>query len=376
MEALAILISLYLLIYIYFIVCLVFAYGKVAYFLPEKKTPLNRFSVVIPFRNEEKYLPALLSSFAQLNYPANLLEFIFIDDASTDSSATIVNKWRLSHPEFQTTMIDNVRLSASPKKDAIVRSLTIALHPWILTTDADCIVPKEWLTCYNAFIEEKNVEMICGPVKYSRALSFLSFFQQTDILALQGATIGAFGLKKAFMCNAANMAFCKKLFDDLGGFEGGKDYASGDDVLLLQKAYKECPEKVGYLKSAAAVVISVPPKTWWALLMQRIRWASKAKYYISSFGESLSLAVFFANLTLLLGCILTICGCFPWQITSTWLLLKFLADYSLALRANVLLQQRVFFFPILTALVYPIFSTLVGLFALYGKYSWKGRHLR
>jgi hypothetical protein len=236
-------------------------------------------------------------------------------------------------------------------------------------------VPKAWLTFYNAFIEEKNVQMICGPVKYSSSISFLSLFQQTDILALQGATIGGFGLQRAFMCNAANMAFNKQFFNNLGGYEGVSDFASGDDVLLLQKAYKVQPERVGYLKAKEAVVVSVPPKTWWALLMQRTRWASKAKFYISSFGESLSLAVFFGNFMLLLGLILSAFNFIPLPITAIWLTLKFVADYSLALRANTLLQQRVFFFPVLTAILYPLFCTLVGLFALYGRYNWKGRQL-
>jgi hypothetical protein len=63
------------------------------------------------------------------------------------------------------------------------------------------------------------------------------------LTALQGATIGSFGLGLGFMCNGANFAYKKSLFESLGGFAGNKNIASGDDVFLLQKAVTEFPQK-------------------------------------------------------------------------------------------------------------------------------------
>jgi hypothetical protein len=54
-------------------------------------------------------------------------------------------------------------------------------------------------------------------------------------LSLQGATIGSFGIGKGFMCNGANLAYKKSLFQELNGFQGNDTIASGDDVFLLQK---------------------------------------------------------------------------------------------------------------------------------------------
>jgi hypothetical protein len=55
------------------------------------------------------------------------------------------------------------------------------------------------------------------------------------LLSLQGATIGSFGIGKGFMCNGANLAYKKSLFQELNGFQGNDTIASGDDVFLLQK---------------------------------------------------------------------------------------------------------------------------------------------
>ncbi|MFZ9848246.1 MAG: glycosyltransferase, partial [Flavobacteriales bacterium] len=43
-------------------------------------------SIVVPFRNEEKNLPACIASLKKLDYPRDLYEIIFVNDHSTDAS--------------------------------------------------------------------------------------------------------------------------------------------------------------------------------------------------------------------------------------------------------------------------------------------------
>ena len=57
-------------------------------------TPL--VSVLVPFYNSERYLPGALVQLAALDYPR--LEFVFVDDGSTDSSASLVSEWALGRP--------------------------------------------------------------------------------------------------------------------------------------------------------------------------------------------------------------------------------------------------------------------------------------
>jgi cellulose synthase/poly-beta-1,6-N-acetylglucosamine synthase-like glycosyltransferase len=104
---------------------------------------------------------------------------------------------------------------------------------WIITTDADCVVPKNWLSTLDNYIQSSNVNMIAG-VTYDCKNSFTSF-PTADLVSLQGATIGSFGIGKGFMCNGANLAYKKSLFQELNGFQGNDTIASGDDVFLLQK---------------------------------------------------------------------------------------------------------------------------------------------
>jgi cellulose synthase/poly-beta-1,6-N-acetylglucosamine synthase-like glycosyltransferase len=65
-----------LLLYSAFIVQLLFGFNKLKYFEKTEKPPQTSFSIIVPFRNEEKNLPKLLKSIANLNYPVEKFEII------------------------------------------------------------------------------------------------------------------------------------------------------------------------------------------------------------------------------------------------------------------------------------------------------------
>ena len=80
----------------------------------------TQFSIVIPFRNEEKNLSTLLNSLQQLTYPTSQFEVILVNDASEDKSEELIKKHLIKNPSLDNfRIIKNVRTTASPKKDAI-----------------------------------------------------------------------------------------------------------------------------------------------------------------------------------------------------------------------------------------------------------------
>lgn len=358
-------------IYSVFIIGLAYGFRKVAVFKSNSSEPKSIFSIIVPFRNEAQHLPQLLYSFSQMNYPRSKFEVIFVNDGSTDDSvSTIQNFQALS---FDYRIIDSVRKSASPKKDAIVTAINLLENEWVITTDADCFVSPDWLKTIDSYIQNNNPVMIAGAVSFSADESFLQQFQQLDMISLQGTTIGSFGLQKAFMCNGANLAYKKDLFFELGGFEGNDDLASGDDVFVLQKAVAKYPEKVHYLKSESNIVLTEPLDSWKAVFHQRVRWASKTASYQNAFGKILALIVFGGNLAIVVGLLLTLLGLFSFW---SWYLLfavKIFADFLLLNPTGKFLKPEQVRFFLISNLFYPFFSTTVALYSLFGKYEWKGR---
>jgi cellulose synthase/poly-beta-1,6-N-acetylglucosamine synthase-like glycosyltransferase len=268
---------------------------------------------------------------------------------------------------------DLLRLSNSPKKDAISRAVPILKHEWIITTDADCTVNKNWLLTLDNFIQKNNPEMVVAAVVYKTKNNWFHHFQQLDLLSLQGTTIGSFGIGKPFMCNGANFAYTKKFFNELGGFWGINNTASGDDVMLLQKALITNSDKVHYLKNTETIVKTKPENNLFKLFMQRVRWASKTTSYKNTYAKLLAVVVLFMNLSLVASFGLWIDGKFGIWNLSIVFLIKYLVDYILLYKSNQYLRKGKFLLPLASSLVYPTFSSLVGIYSLFGNFTWKGR---
>jgi glycosyltransferase involved in cell wall biosynthesis len=361
-----IILSAILIVYLFAIGILIYGFTKVNTIDYIGLKPKTKFSIIVPFRNEAENLPVLLDSLSKLNYPMELFEVILVDDESEE-------EFKVQRLKYNVSVIKNVRVSNSPKKDAIVSAMQIVNTDWIITTDADCVVNTNWLLTLDNYIQLHDVSMIAGAVTYNCKNSFLHHFQQLDLASLQGATIGSFGLKKGFMCNGANFAYTKSLFQALNGFNGNDKIASGDDVFLLQKAVAQFPEKVHYVKSENNIVATKPLNEWKSLFYQRVRWASKTTSYQSRFGKGLGVLVFMGNLSLILGFILSVLGLFSIFYIFLLFVLKVAIDTVLIYKSQLFLTKTKIRYLIPSSLLYPFFSVSVALYSLFGKYEWKGR---
>ncbi|HLP63587.1 glycosyltransferase family 2 protein [Flavobacterium sp.] len=365
--------SIILIIYVVLIAQLILGFGKVKTFEKTNSSPKTSFSIIVPFRNEEKNLRKLLRSISDLNYPKELFELIMVDDFSKDQSERVYINWRMENGKIETTLLENLRLSNSPKKDALSRAIPIIKKDWVITTDADCVVNENWLLTLDQFIQQTKAEMVVGAVVYKTKNNWFHHFQQLDLLSLQGTTIGSFGIGKPFMCNGANFAYTKKFFHELGGFGGINQQASGDDVMLLQKAVLKKPEAIHYLKHDDSIVKTKPENDLFKLFMQRVRWASKATSYSSSYAKILAVGVLLMNLSLVIGCGLMIVDRLNWNCFLGVFLVKYLVDYTLLSQANGYLRKGKFLLPLASSIVYPVFSSVVGVYSLFGSFTWKGR---
>lgn len=353
-------------IYIISIGGLIYGFFKVQQYQKKGLNPQTRFTIIVPFRNEAENLPNLLNSFSNLNYPSELFEVILVDDNSSD-------KFQILNFKFKVLVVDNIRVSNSPKKDAITTAMQHVKTDWVITTDADCVVAENWLLTFDNYIQQNNVSMLSGAVTYKGEHSFLHHFQQLDLMSLQGATIGSFGVHRAFMCNGANFAYTKSLFTRLNGFEGNDKIASGDDVFLLQKAVSLFPDEVHYLKAEEAIVSTKPAETWKMLFYQRVRWASKTGSYQSNFGKILGLIVFFGNLSFVISFFFSVFAVWSYPFFVLFAFSKFIIDFVLLYKTNQFLTKERIKSLLLSSLLYPFFSSAVALYSLFGSYEWKDR---
>jgi len=164
-------------------------------------------SVVVPVYNEERSLPACLDSLRgqKCSFP---FEIIVVDNASTDHSADIARQ-------------AGVRLVSEPRKGvglARRAGFAAAQANIVASTDADCIVPVDWLArIQQAFLEQPSLIAIGGYALYHDAPPYLHFLarisNRLDLIHLVGK------VARWQPLSTQNLAVRKGAYEQAGGFD-------------------------------------------------------------------------------------------------------------------------------------------------------------
>jgi len=226
--------------------------------------------------NEEKTIEKCLRGILAQRYPASLFEIIVVDDRSTDATVSIIQKINSSQIKlFELTDYPGSIHQKAFKKSGIELGVNNAGNDWIIVTDADCTHHPDWLKTIAYAKELSKADFITGPIEKKGAENFLDKMQEMENLAFMVLT--AAGIRSGLhdIANGANMSFSKKIYLEIKGFEGNYEYASGDDMFLIEKMRKHENARIGFLKSPTAMVRTSTKKSWNALIQQRLRWARK-----------------------------------------------------------------------------------------------------
>jgi cellulose synthase/poly-beta-1,6-N-acetylglucosamine synthase-like glycosyltransferase len=364
--------------YAFFFVLYIKHWKSLLYFKnTEGYAPRTSISILIPARNEAENILPCLTSILNNNYPEHLFEIIVIDDHSDDETPQYVRA--LGHPNVRLIELKNyVKLGENQpfKKRAIEAAIGESKGDLIMTTDGDCLVPERWLWLFAEFYETKNKRFIAAPVNFYDEQSFFERFQSLDYVGMMGITGAGVQGKFMNMCNGANLAYEKKLFNDVKGFQGIDHVSSGDDMLLMQKVARMYPDALGFLKNEQATVVTKAKPNIAEFFGQRLRWASKSSSYTEGFTVFQLIAVFLfcANIasSLLLGVLLDnrfLVLAFVSFLTKMSFDFIFLKITTLFFNRRDLLKD---FFS--AQLLHVIYIITVGLWSnVKKKYLWKGR---
>ena len=364
-----------LIVLVYAVVMLYYAYQFQTYETYKLK-PLKskiQFSIIIPFRNEAKNLPHLIKSLSELNYPKDLFKIYLVDDFSEDDSKATSLRYIDKYQLKNIRVLNSRNLATSPKKSAVLTALEFIKTGYVITTDADCLLPENWLLHYDQHIQKYQSSLIAGAVSIGTEKRFWTKFQVLDLMSLQVIGLGSFKTKNPLMCNAANLAYELKTLKRLEAFNQHQQHISGDDIFNLE-VFQQAGEKITALVHPEAVVWTKAESDFVSLTHQRMRWASKAKHYKNKTLIAIGLLVFSTNLLLVLSLVLVLLfEDYQNYFWSFWLI-KLTADYV------VLNIGKQFFKPgicirdyLLILLAYPFVSVYFAVSSLAGNFRWKNR---
>jgi succinoglycan biosynthesis protein ExoA len=116
-------------------------------------------SVVLPVRNEGRFIGSVLQELAEQDFPRGDYEVIVVDGESTDDTVTIASKYRDRFERFQ--IIENPKRLSAAARNLGFRAAT---GEFILYVDGHCRIPSKRLLADMAAIFRKNdVDVLCRP---------------------------------------------------------------------------------------------------------------------------------------------------------------------------------------------------------------------
>jgi len=356
-------------------------------FGPPKSFP--KISIIIPARNEELSLPGCLQSIVNQEYPPDCFEILVIDDHSEDRTVEIAGSFDKTLVLSLSNYTDNTTISF--KKKAINIGIGKAKGDIIFSTDADCLMEKNWLKSIStAFTNNPDTKIIAGPVCLNPVKGngiftrMFSAFQQIDFLMYQGITGGGIANGMHHLCNGANLAYKKEAFKAINGFSGNEDRPSGDDIFLMQKMVTRYPGSALYLMNQAAIVHTEPAQNIGSFFQQRIRWAGKSAGYSEKSILPIMFFVLLVNLEIILTVVVWIfnpkanfSGFLVIYQLLALLLIKILAESLLFLPVSRFFKQPKFWYWLPFLQPFHIAYTVSTAFlSLWGSYNWKGRRFK
>ena len=307
-------------------------------------------SVLIPYRNEEEGLSALIQELEKQWQPA-YGEIIFIDDHSTDGSIQIVLASSLSNMSLLSLN------EGEGKKAALKYALAKVKFNHVAQVDADTIVSPD----YFEKLLVKRADYTTGLIRYTSERSLINLYQRWENLAMMFTTRLAIQLKIPLMSNGANSNYKTKHVDY------NDKYASGDDLFNMYSIFE------------AGGTIAFNDQTWVetkcapdfkSFFNQRMRWMKKSGG-LSDFKFRL------LSVLLLISQLSPFYIFFDQSYEFIFLVVvKLLLELIGMMSINRKLKYKGLFpFYFVMVLLYPIAIILLLLISFFSSVSWKGRRL-
>lgn len=368
------------LIYAIYLIFILYAflqfYWAVHFLLLKINKPNNsefqKWSILIPFRNEALNLSSTLDSILNQSYPNKYFEIILINDHSSDQSTAVIETLIQSAAECQIHLIHNKGFG---KKAAIDTGINFCQNELIITTDADTTRTIDWLKSINQYFSDKNLQILSGPVlQIPKTDNAFHFFQALDYIGLCGISLVAGNRGIFYNASGANLAFRKNFYSNT--LEQRKDaaIASGDDIFLVQQVKNK--QDIYFAKDQNLVVYTGTESTWLQFIAQRLRWGSKSFNYSSLKIPALwSLPVLVSYLLIILFIFALIKGRQIWfGLFLFGFTIKFVADFALLKVTNDYFKKPRFKYFLIAEFIHIYYLIELSIrIIFFRRYKWKGR---
>lgn len=231
-----------------------------------------KFSLILPSYNGQDTLPVCLAALQNLAHPGGGVEFIFVDNRSSDATAKLLEKAAL-RMGGQFLVEDR-----SGKSFALNTAIAAAQGRYLIFSDDDTLADENWLNAFaKASIDQPKMNVFAGQVRPAWQTKVPVWLKT---LADRGLVCGCTpserknGQYPALWVKGANFMVRKELFEkhtfdtDTVNFGATSAPIGGEDSKLMQELVA-AGEKIFYVKDARLKHIVQEHETTLAFILQR-----------------------------------------------------------------------------------------------------------
>jgi len=239
----------------------------------EKPKRLKKFplvTIVMPAYNEEKRIKRTLTSILRLDYPKKKLEFIVVNDGSTDKTEEEVEKIIGENKEFSIRLINQENRG---KGAALNRGLREAKGEFFICLDADSFVKRDSLKKILPYFDKKDIACILPVLKVKKPKNLLERMQWFEYI------INMFYKELMSRLNCIHVApgpfstYRTEIIRKVGYFD--ENFNLTED---LEMALRLQSKHYRIIQLLEGEVSTIAPKTIKQLYKQRNRWYKGSIY--------------------------------------------------------------------------------------------------
>ncbi|HLO85016.1 MAG TPA: glycosyltransferase [Nostocaceae cyanobacterium] len=241
--------------------------------LPVTTTTTPRFlplvSVVVPIYNGEQDLPDLLNCLVSQTYPKEQVEYLLVDNNSSDRTTELLQKTTENSPVNIYPLSENNIQSSYAARNTGIRA---AQGEIIAFTDADCRPQPQWLEALIQPFVNPEVVIVAGEIEALPGKTLLEKYADRQETLSQKHTLAN---KYCPYGQTANLAIRRSIFHQIGLF---RPYlTTGGDADICWRILKA---NLGKLEFAPQAVVKHRHRTTWKELESQWRRYGRSNRYL------------------------------------------------------------------------------------------------
>lgn len=298
-----------------------FVYGRFAFSNPSQKNDKTpSVSVIVCAKNEAENCKTLVPMLMEQDYPN--FELVLIDDASSDDTLDLFESFEATYQNIKLVKVENIEAFWGNKKFSMTLGIKAAKYEHLLFIEPHCYpLSNQWIREMSQhFDAEKTIILGYSKIQKTKN-SFINMLMRFENMWQTMHTFGFAKIGKPYRGSGSNLAYHRREFFNVRGFNDHMKIRFGEDELFVNQASTGKNTTFAISKDSFTITQPIPKFSIW--FNQKRRQLAVSEHFKSSdqfqlrlYGMSFWGFIMFAVILLFMQ--------FQWEIVTGLIIARYL----------------------------------------------------